>query len=78
MLTSVFQADTCPSAWVLLSLLASPHFLYAFIWFRPQLWQQAFGDKAVDVFAAFGAVGKGEGGRGRAGVATLSPDRAHA
>lgn len=50
----------CPCAWGLAAALAAPHFLYAFIWFRPHAWQRAFGRRSVDVFAACGAIGKGE------------------
>jgi hypothetical protein len=50
----------CPSAWVVAGALAAPHFLYAFIWFKPDLWQRlCCGAKAVDAFAFFGALGKG-------------------
>lgn len=52
--------NACINAWVLLALVSSPHFLYAFIWYRPALWMRAFGGKAVDVFALCGALGKGE------------------
>nr|BBC28424.1 phospholipid-N-methyltransferase [Chlamydomonas applanata] len=44
--------------WVLVAALASPHFLYAFIWFFPKTWQRAFGKGAVDAFAFSGVVGK--------------------
>jgi len=50
----------CPCSWGIAAALAAPHFLYAFIWFRPHVWRRWFGSKAVDVFAACGAIGKCE------------------
>ncbi len=52
--------NVCPNVWTLAALLASPHFLYAFIWYRPHLWRRTFGNAAVDVFALFGTLGKGD------------------
>lgn len=45
--------------WVL-PLLSLPHFLYAFIWFNPRVWQSLFGKHSVKVFAFCGFLGKGE------------------
>jgi hypothetical protein len=49
-----------PTAWCVATALAAPHFLYAFIWFRPHVWRGWFGAKAVDAFALCGALGKCE------------------
>lgn len=44
--------------WTLAVCLALPHFLYAFIWFKPDAWRQLFKRSSVDAFALAGAVGK--------------------
>lgn len=41
-------------------LIASPHILYAFIWFNPSTWRAWFGAQSVEVFAEVAAVGKGK------------------
>jgi hypothetical protein len=45
---------------LLFPLLALPHFLYAFIWLQSDAWRGTFGERSVSVFAACGAIGKGE------------------
>ncbi|KAI8466259.1 MAG: hypothetical protein J3K34DRAFT_67752 [Monoraphidium minutum] len=52
------STQLCPGPWAVAVALAAPHFLYAFIWFKPHLWQRAFGGKSVDIFALCGALGK--------------------
>ena len=39
--------------------VASPHILYAFIWFNPLVWHKKFGKHAVHVFAQAATAGKG-------------------
>jgi hypothetical protein len=52
-------AALCPSALTLAAVLSAPHFLYAFIWLRPNAWRRVFGSRSVDAFATCGAIGKG-------------------
>jgi hypothetical protein len=51
-----------PSALLVTFGIALPHFLYAFIWFRPEQWQKLFPKNAVDAFATAGAIGKRKSG----------------
>mmetsp|Transcript_37328 Transcript_37328/g.94140 ORF Transcript_37328/g.94140 Transcript_37328/m.94140 type:complete len:193 (-) Transcript_37328:500-1078(-) len=43
---------------VLVAALAAPHFLYAFIWFYPNVWRKFAGKDSVDAFALAGLIGK--------------------
>eukprot|EP00882_Tetradesmus_deserticola_P011688 GHRQ01012366.1.p1 GENE.GHRQ01012366.1~~GHRQ01012366.1.p1 ORF type:complete len:196 (+),score=42.00 GHRQ01012366.1:208-795(+) len=47
-----------PSAMLVSFIIALPHFLYAFIWFRPELWRNVFPKNPVDAFATAGLIGK--------------------
>jgi hypothetical protein len=47
-----------PSALLVTFCIALPHFLYAFIWFRPEQLQKLFPKNPVDAFATAGAIGK--------------------
>jgi hypothetical protein len=47
------------SNWLVVAALASPHILYAYIWFFPQQWMTAFKSKSVDIFAWIATVLKG-------------------
>eukprot|EP00878_Enallax_costatus_P008331 GHUV01008709.1.p2 GENE.GHUV01008709.1~~GHUV01008709.1.p2 ORF type:complete len:196 (+),score=8.20 GHUV01008709.1:519-1106(+) len=47
-----------PSSWVTMPMIALPHFLYAFIWFKPKAWMRMFPKNPVDAFATAGLVGK--------------------
>jgi hypothetical protein len=71
---------------LLCAAVSAPHFLYAFIWFYPDVWQRLFPKNAVQAFATAGALGKREcvlwcvcvGGRGGgahapSGVSTRAP-----
>lgn len=49
-----------PSPWVTMLMIALPHFLYAFIWFRPKAWMSLFRKNPVDAFATAGLIGKSE------------------
>jgi hypothetical protein len=49
----------CPHPLILAAAVAAPHFLYAFIWFKPQVWMRLFPKNAVDAFATCGLLGKG-------------------
>lgn len=49
-----------PSALLVSFCIALPHFLYAFIWFRPEQWRKMFPKNPVDAFATAGLVGKRE------------------
>lgn len=49
-----------PSPLLVMLAIALPHFLYAFIWFKPQAWKRMFPNNAVDAFATAGIAGKGE------------------
>lgn len=49
--------------WALAAALATPHFMYAFIWFRPQVWYSWFGKRSVDMMATAAHVCKGASGR---------------
>jgi hypothetical protein len=49
----------CPHPLILAAALAAPHFLYAFIWFKPYVWMRLFPKNAVDAFATCGLLGKG-------------------
>jgi hypothetical protein len=49
-----------PSPLLVMFAIALPHFLYAFIWFKPQAWKRVFPNNAVDAFATAGLLGKGE------------------
>lgn len=46
--------------YVLLAALSAPHFLYAFLWFLPNVWKSMFGKKSVEVFTSAGVLGKGK------------------
>ena len=37
-------------SWLVALAIATPHFLYAYIWFFPQKWLEAFKGRSVDVF----------------------------
>lgn len=47
-----------PSALLVSFCIALPHFLYAFIWFRPEQWRKMFPKNPVDAFATAGLIGK--------------------
>lgn len=49
-----------PSALAVCFAIALPHFLYAFIWFRPEQWMKFFPKSPVDAFATAGLIGKGK------------------
>lgn len=49
----------CPHPLVLAAAIAAPHFLYAFIWFKPHVWMRLFPKNAVETFAICGLLGKG-------------------
>lgn len=49
-----------PSPLILMISIALPHFLYAYIWFKPQAWMRLFPKAPVDAFATAGALGKRE------------------
>lgn len=49
-----------PPAWATMFVIALPHFLYAFIWFKPNAWMKLFPKNPVDAFATAGLVGKCE------------------
>lgn len=49
-----------PSALLVSFCIALPHFLYAFIWFRPEQWRKMFPRNPVDAFATAGLIGKRE------------------
>ena len=38
------------SNYLVVAALASPHVLYAFIWYFPHIWRKQFGKKGVEVF----------------------------
>lgn len=58
LLTCSSPALLRPSAWATMFVIAIPHFLYAFIWFKPKAWMRLFAKNPVDAFATAGLVGK--------------------
>lgn len=69
-------ADVCAiqapyiDPWTLVSVLSIPHFLYLFVWMRPEIWQNIFGKSSLDIFASCGVGCKGtaSGGVGKGGT----------
>jgi hypothetical protein len=49
-----------PHPFVVFVAIALPHFLYAYIWFKPESWTRLFPKNPVDAFATAGALGKCE------------------
>ncbi|KAF6264303.1 hypothetical protein COO60DRAFT_175043 [Scenedesmus sp. NREL 46B-D3] len=47
-----------PSALLVTFVIALPHFLYAFIWFKPDQWRNLFPKNPVDAFATAALIGK--------------------
>ena len=47
------------SIWAAIAFLALPHLLYAFIWFFPHLWMNAFKKRSVEVFETVAWLMKG-------------------
>lgn len=45
--------------WVVIASLASPHLLYAFIWFNSDTWRKWFGKSSVDKFESVAWLLKG-------------------
>lgn len=55
---------SCPftpeaSNWLVVGALASPHILYAFIWYFPQVWRSIYGRWSVQVFESLAWILKG-------------------
>lgn len=58
--TAKFKALDCMSySFITALLIASPHILYAIIWFQPQLWRVQFRGASVQVFAQVATALKG-------------------
>lgn len=51
--------ETLGSDWATVGILATPHLLYAFIWYMPHLWMKAFGKKSVEYFETIAWILKG-------------------
>lgn len=49
-----------PHPFLVFAAIALPHFLYAYIWFKPDSWMRLFPKNPVDAFATAGALGKCE------------------
>lgn len=47
-----------PHPLLVFTAIALPHFLYAYIWFKPDSWMRMFPKSPVDAFATAGLVGK--------------------
>ena len=56
--------DALLSDWIVVGVLASPHLLYAYIWFFSEQWMAAFRKRSVQVFENVAWLLKGEGDRG--------------
>lgn len=65
-----------PGPIITMAAVAAPHFLYAFIWFKPKAWMRMFPKNPVDAFATAGLLGKRE--CRRRGSCLHAPDSAHA
>lgn len=53
-----WQAPTIP-VWTLCWVLSIPHFLYAILWLRPDVWQNFFGKASLTYIANCGYICKG-------------------
>lgn len=59
------------SNWLVVGALASPHILYSFIWYFPQVWRSIYGRWSVEVFESLAWVLKGAMDRYQSRIAFL-------